>query len=871
MEPAQVPAVVPLGSVRELAMAEHESGETAEPQPNGGTFTNLSEGAQAPAVVLPADGAADIAETPTASDSAGATTVFVLVLATFFAFALYLLLFSEIGFGATLFKTLMRGARLYVPVAGLGFILVVVFYIVDFDTGFRSANSAIFALIACCMVFAAVLCFSTMPHAPLMAFMVTATAYYTAIYTSFWKGRLSPEGFLHALSKACVIGGVAGFVAASVWAGINNCWWGTDCKRTFRERLRVCKDMTIDNGYCERYGSFGTTCSNSTLCEEKKMKALSACDPEKEHCLAAFMLWASPFLMSVLMVLFGVAMHLIATSTIESHSQGLPGAGLSRQLKMFGQTIVFLLLLLWIGASIAGASMQLANVLISFSFLGMVMLSGLMAVALGGKEALKTIKELSVIKKVTEDPFWSDMAKAFGLCVGGPMFVVILPISWLKRTVRKCRSSPTASTGDVEAGGSQGRVFTEVAAFRILQNAKSWRWTSVLRKAWLLSFGYFAMQAIVTTMVTLFLAWLNMQLQSTHVLVICLIIMGIGLVLFAIPVVPGVPAYLACGVIIGAAQDQVGGFWMAQLLGIFVAGLTKHLACLLQQKVFGELLGKSLWVRSTLGVNQPIMKAIHLILQEKGLTMGKVAILVGGPDWPTSVLTGVLRCSAFQMQIGTAPVLVPIACIVLTGGAMLQTGKHPDSIWVPLSAILLTVSGILQVTIGVMAVKYTNLCQKERADEIAAMPDDEEVKKFDEEQQASLAAAEAASQWDQQSTAWRAVIITSTFCIIVSAWIFKLCDCFQEVVLTTNLNEAPFHGKLLNVFKMWGWIGLVFQVVSWVLYYMFKKHIDMMVRGSQKLSRVANDSSEQAAEGPQQAAAAVSAANAGVGVGVAGL
>ena len=52
----------------------------------------------------------------------------------------------------------MRGARLYVPVAGLGFILVVVFYIVDFDTGFRSANSAIFALIACCMVFAAVLC-----------------------------------------------------------------------------------------------------------------------------------------------------------------------------------------------------------------------------------------------------------------------------------------------------------------------------------------------------------------------------------------------------------------------------------------------------------------------------------------------------------------------------------------------------------------------------------------------------------------------------------------------------------------------------------------------------------------------------------------
>jgi len=39
----------------------------------------------------------------------------------------------------------------------------------------------------------------------------------------------------------------------------------------------------------------------------------------------------------------------------------------------------------------------------------------------------------------------------------------------------------------------------------------------------------------------------------------------------------------------------------------------------MQQKVFGELLGKSLWVRSTLGVNQPTMKAINLILQERGL------------------------------------------------------------------------------------------------------------------------------------------------------------------------------------------------------------------------------------------------------------
>ena len=87
MEPA------PAGS-RELAMAENDAGETAAavPHANGGDFANISEEAQ-----VPANGKADSAGTPAASDSTGATTVFVLVMATFLAFALYLALFSEIG------------------------------------------------------------------------------------------------------------------------------------------------------------------------------------------------------------------------------------------------------------------------------------------------------------------------------------------------------------------------------------------------------------------------------------------------------------------------------------------------------------------------------------------------------------------------------------------------------------------------------------------------------------------------------------------------------------------------------------------------------------------------------------------------------
>ena len=194
----------------------------------------------------------------------GAMMVATLVLAILVAFAGYLALFSEIGFGATLFKALMKAASFYVPVAGLGLILLVVFYIIDFNTGVALLNYLVWIVVGCCMVFAAALCFSSMPHAPLMAFMVTTTVYFAAVYIAFYKRSISPEGYVKALSKACLIGGLAGFLASCVWAAMNFCWWGTDCQERFRNSLRVCSNMTLGDGaHCERYGRVGTTCKDN--------------------------------------------------------------------------------------------------------------------------------------------------------------------------------------------------------------------------------------------------------------------------------------------------------------------------------------------------------------------------------------------------------------------------------------------------------------------------------------------------------------------------------------------------------------------------------------------------------------------------------
>ena len=48
-------------------------------------------------------------------------------------------------------------------------------------------------------------------------------------------------------------------------------------------------------------------------------------------------------------------------------------------------------------------------------------------------------------------------------------------------------------------------------------------------------------------------------------------------------------------------------------------------------------------IRQQVGINTNTMKAVRHILGEKGVTIGKAAIMCGAPDWPSSVLCGILR------------------------------------------------------------------------------------------------------------------------------------------------------------------------------------------------------------------------------------
>merc|ERR1719230_622455 len=83
----------------------------------------------------------------------------------------------------------------------------------------------------------------------------------------------------------------------------------------------------------------------------------------------------------------------------------------------------------------------------------------------------------------------------------------------------------------------------------------------------------------------------------------------------------------------------------------------KLLACVGQYSL-GYFMGKSVKVQQFVGVTQVGVLATEAVLKEEGFKLFKVCILVAGPDFPTSVLCGILKLSIPQMLIGTSPVIL---------------------------------------------------------------------------------------------------------------------------------------------------------------------------------------------------------------------
>jgi len=228
--------------------------------------------------------------------------------------------------------------------------------------------------------------------------------------------------------------------------------------------------------------------------------------------------------------------------------------------------------------------------------------------------------------------------------------------------------------------------------------------------------------------------------------------------MFLNPAIPGPAVYLTAGVLLVPimvdADEPTGDIIPPLMWACGLCYIMKLVAHVGQQKIFGETLGSKPSVRSLVSPNSTTMRAIRYVLEQRGLSIGKLLVLCGGPDWPTSVLCGLLKLNMWQMLLGLTPMIFFIAPSV-AAGAFQYYGPNWGGVWDSLSAFLIQVqiSSFCDFRIGShnggtgtpsrlvnwqfvlvlaaalmgLALYFIDQASTHHADELAAYPLDEEV------------------------------------------------------------------------------------------------------------------------------------------------
>lgn len=332
---------------------------------------------------------------------------------------------------------------------------------------------------------------------------------------------------------------------------------------------------------------------------------------------------------------------------------------------------------------------------------------------------------LSMGKWLVDLPAWQTLKNltrnewCIAMCLTPlvPLMPVVLAISMLNQLVRKCRGIYKRPESQGDTGPSTPMTVSERCidvdpeklyltprVHNRINLLKEWNWLSLILKSYLLCCA-FILYTLTPSILNPSLAWMNSAIDESGMpfpAVVALTFL-IGVTAFLLPPVPGMTVYLFGGLVISGNSPPKGtdeGFWIGAAVNIAMAFVLKLVACAVQQVAIGGLLGKSMWVRQTIGVHKVFVRCIEAVLRKPGLSVGKVAILCGGPDWPVSVTAGILKLSLFEMELGTLPIIGFIIPCALGGSFYLKKGE--SEMWANTASLMLVVA--LMVSCFLLAV-----------------------------------------------------------------------------------------------------------------------------------------------------------------------
>lgn len=444
----------------------------------------------------------------------------------------------------------------------------------------------------------------------------------------------------------------------------------------------------------------------------------------------------------------------------------------------------------------------------------------------------------------------TDIVKAAVVYFASPVFFIWALVTLPTQFVRKYTFLGKKITHPAE---KESHVIKEV--YKAAKTVYLWDLGWILHKCLLIGLIYFVVAVFIGKFTTFILAVSRQVLGPASLAVSSIAFVIIGLSMFLLPPVPGLPVYLFGGVILFTKAETEFSVGIAILYAIIVNLFLKLLAVAVEQKIIGEYFGsKSRSIKSQVGINEKSIKAIGYILSSKGNYVAKVAILCGGPDWPTSVLTGILRLPLLPMLCGTLPVIVLVSCATAAGVFLVYLGDaicpdevqpinisdceadlEPEELITSLRAVLLGLMIIIQAILFLLAFHCIAKTVDEKPEEIAKLEDDEDVRKYEEENKERFEKAQEFRSWKNLPTAFKILHVLMVFLIITSNWALQFGgEVFFEVVEPTDDPVFPIKQAGFSI------IGLISLPIIYFFFfnYVIKKRVNIALADEEEEERV---------------------------------
>ena len=502
--------------------------------------------------------------------------------------ALFIIAFSGVGYG--LENTKLSFDYEDKASYAVGGVIFLVFFMYIFDANLwhtaddcmSSSTGKILQMIGFCAVLAGSLVALLMligehPWGPLCVFTVFLPLYIIGIRQVFYSDRekVNDRTFAKWIYIVLMSLGTSLSVLSLGWAmsSEENSWdnetraiysYEAGCTPDFSENA-ACQD---DNGEPCFFNSAKTSVNFDNNCS-------SQCVDIYDDCTCAFIIWANPALSGVsILVLGGMVGYLLDESTLKDNVN--QEEKMNDKLTLIIKLAGFILFVIWVVASLLGAGAGIGSAMIAFAMsvfvgMGIILLTVFYKVYKEGEASMK-----EWIRKYDS---YIDIAKGLFLVTSGPFLIAYLFLSAANQGTRKVlvRIGVKQNRSVLEEGMITKRTSEQVEAF------KTWNHTQVLTYAIYWGVAYITLDVVVTRCTYVFLSWLIEYCNELDVYTVTGIVILVGMILFLLPPVPGVPIYLAGGIILGAVGNDEFGWVGVAFYTNAVCLFIKLLACTMQQ------------------------------------------------------------------------------------------------------------------------------------------------------------------------------------------------------------------------------------------------------------------------------------------------